>query len=384
MKTLRRFVGINNVAQAEEHGDGELSAAVNVDLSSKGAIVSRRGHTELLAGACIHSPYKTDFGLLCVVGGELLALQDDGTEIATIHGSIGPARLWYATLPDGRIAFSNGLIRGLCSADGTAGAEWGVPIPSVAADAPEGDLPYWLTYRRISDGLEGGAFYAGKVPDVSTPLRALPILAGYTIRVYFALDGLTGFLAGSTLTDEFTFSGARDELLLPCVTEHMIQPPPGRCLNLWRTRVLMATGRVLWATSPLQYEHTDARRDFLQVADDITFVHGVDAGIWVGTTKALLFLRGQSFGELTLDTVFSEGVTLGSGAAADFGLMASDARPSGEGAFCLVGGKVAALGSGGQALLYAATQYRAAEMDEATATTRVRDGVLQYLVSPVS
>ena len=111
-------------------------------------------------------------------------------------------------------------------------------------------------------------------------------------------------------------------------------------------------------------------------------MHGVDAGFWVGTDAALIFMRGITFDQLRQDKVREAPVVLGSGTPADFTLM-PEARPGSlTGAFCVCGNEIVACGSGGAAVPLAAGRYKVPAMTSCWATTRVRDGVLQYLVSP--
>jgi hypothetical protein len=378
-KPLAAFIGINNVEVPERHKPGELTVGLDVDITSTRALRTRLGRRRLanLAG-CAHSLCRTSFGLLCVVEGELVSLSEQGALLATLQ-PVGHARMWHCELPGGVVAFSNGLIRGLT--DGTTVRDWGVPTPDGSGvDVVAGTVPFWLTYRRLSDGLQSGAYF-GPPTSITAPLRNLPVREGCEIVVYYALDGMTGFRAGSTAGDEFTFAGTAAALVEPCKTPHMTAPPAGKLLARFKSRVLIAVDNVIFATSPFSYEQVDMRRDFVQMPAPVTFIHGMDSGVWVGTTKALHWLAGATFDQLTMGRTIEQGVVLGSGAAADFELMPADGRPGLSGAFCLVGGKVAALGEGGQIVVYGANRYQSPIL-EAVATTRVRDGVLQYVVSP--
>jgi hypothetical protein len=375
---LASFIGINNVSPPERHAAGELATAVNVDIDASKALVSRRGRT-LRYADCAHSLYRAGFGLLGVVENDLVRFAADGSLAATVYFALGPSRVWFATLPDGRVAFSNGLIHGLT--DGGPAVEWGVPVPTHPGVVVAGQTPYWLTFLRLADRLESAPLYCGTTL-IGSVLQGLPEREGYAINVYYAPDGIAGFYAGTAADDSFHFQGENDDLVLPCQTEHLAPPPVGRCLSAWGARMLIAVGSVLWATTPFQFEQVDARRDFLQLDGDITFVHGVDAGIWIGTTEALLFLRGASLDLVALEVVRSGPVVLGSGAPADFTLFPADARPGGalSGAMCLSDGEIVACGSSGVARVFAEGQYKAG-FTEVVATTRVRDGVLQYVAS---
>lgn len=385
MKPIGAFVGINNVAAPERHAPGELQAAINVDLDSTRALVTRRGRVPVTGGAGdVRNLWQAPGGLLMLLDGYVQSLPLAGGVPVKLSPNLGcNDRIWFTLHPDGRVAWSNGLINGLIEADLQSSREWGVAPPTVAGDAPDGDTPYWLTWIRLSDRLESAPMYCGPT-TVGAPITGLEVRDGYATGVYYALDGLTGFYAGVTLTDSFQFTEAHDKLVQPCVTEHRMPPPPGICLTSWGARTLMTVDNVIFATTPFQRESFDPRRDFIQVPDRVTWLHGVDAGFWIGTKRELLFMQGTSLDQLRKATVRDKPVLLGSGVPADFTLMDPAARPGGalDGAFCVCGDEIVACGSTGAVQVYAAGRYKVPAMNSCWATTRVRDGVLQYLVSP--
>jgi hypothetical protein len=385
MKPIEAFVGINNVAAPERHKPGELQAAVNVDLDSTRALVSRRGRVALTGGAGEASNlWQAPNGLLMLLDGFVQSLPLAGGVPVVLSPNLGcDDRVWFTLHPDGRIAWSNGHINGLIAADLQSSAPWGIAPPIDASAAVAGDTPYWLTWVRLSDRLESAPLYCGPTTR-GQPITGLPVRDGFATAVYYALDGETGFYAGVTLTDAFEEADPAATLTQPCVTEGRMPPPAGICLTTWGARTLMAVDNVVVATSPYSREQHDPERDFLQFPDRVTWLHGVDAGFFVGTEQELVFMRGIAFDQLRRDGVRDAPVVLGSGVPADFTLMAADARPGGalDGAFCVCGNEIMALGSNGAAQAYAAGRYKAPTMSACWATTRVRDGVLQYLVSP--
>ncbi|WP_429951358.1 hypothetical protein ACQYWY_06765 [Comamonas sediminis] len=75
---------------------------------------------------------------------------------------------------------------------------------------------------------------------------------------------------------------------------HMSPMRTGRYLGLWRGRLLTATANVLRFSQALAYHLHDARHDFVQMPQRITFVQPVDGGIWVGQVDHVAFLAGTS------------------------------------------------------------------------------------------
>lgn len=132
------------------------------------------------------------------------SFSEAGVVLRTVYPTFGYTRVWCAKLPDGRVAFSNGLIQGLCTASTTQ--LWGVPTPVDAGVGIDGGTLYQITYVRDSDRLEGPPLY-GNLIDTTQAIIGLPQLAGHSINVYFAPYGDTMFLAGSTSTDTYLHGG---------------------------------------------------------------------------------------------------------------------------------------------------------------------------------
>lgn len=372
------FAGINNVSEATRLKPGELSAARDIDITSTGAAVARRGRTLLLAGAA-HSLHETYFGLLAAQNNDLLLLDaSTGAVQRTVMQSIGPKRIWYVQLPDGRVGYSNGLVNGVAGVFGDT--PWGVPVPPDAGYGTAGGTPYQITYTRLFDQREGPPCY-GPAIDPSQPLVGLPQMDGYRINVYLAPAGQM-YLAATTTTDFADISG-------PLGVSYFAGPlaplPVGKLMTQWGARTLVAAGKTLWASAPFDAEHCDPTKDFVQFEDEITLAYAVpNGGVFVGTTRELLFLAGATLSDARLQTVAPGAVTLGSGVEVPLHYMAEKQRPDGQqdGALCLVDGYVHLLFGAGQALPLTAERYRYTA-SEVRATARVRDGALQYLASPV-
>lgn len=89
-------------------------------------------------------------------------------------------------------------------------------------------------------------------------------------------------------------------------------PPHATALAHYKGRIYLAAGRVLWATELYLYDHIDKARNFVVLDDEITMVHAVGDGIYVGTTTQLLFLSGILVEGLRRSVVSETGVVPGS------------------------------------------------------------------------
>ena len=386
MLTFKEWTGINNVLPRERLGKTDLTEALNVDIGLSGD-VRRRGGYSLVADGCHKNIFEGPGYLLATQGGALVALREG--VYTTLHPAVSGARMWYASLPDGRTAWSNGNLCGIT--DGLTNTGWGVPIPEAAGDAESvpgalhpGRYRYFLTYTRMSDGLEGGAFDCGVVELAGGLLvMNLPVRDGFAINIYLSgKDGSQCYLAGTTYGDAFTFTGANDTLQVPCATRDDRPAPAGRLLAFWRTRMLIARGRSLHASLPHRWQAFDLARDVKQFGSDITLVQPVDDGIYVGTVQGLAFLGGTAFDDLSYRMVATGPVALGSGCAVPGEyLRLGDGRGQGAAMVCIVGGLLVGAFNGGVIAQLSQQRYRTTAQEVASAF-RLAGDIPQYLAVP--
>lgn len=390
MLTFTNFSGINNVQPSHRLSDDALTVCTNADIGLSGELLRRAGYAQTLA-TCHKNIHQADgFVLATVDGGALIAMNGAGGARTVLYPALGPGRVWYCNLPDGRTTYSNGLINGVT--DGLTATGWGVPVPeSLGALTPvvgalfPGDYQYQLSYVRLSDGLEGGSLYSAPiaVPDGGVLLTGLPVLAGHKINVYLtSANGEEAFLAGSTLTGAFSYLAANDALVLPCRNGDMRPAPAGTFSAFWRGRALVAVGPVLYASTTNGWEAFDVARDFKQFSAPITLVQPVEGGLFVGTERELAFLAGSEFDKLAYVQVVNGPVVPGSGVEVP-GEMVQRGQGTGQGRAmvciadrCLVAG----FGDGGIARM---TEGRyATAVTEVVATFRKINGIPQYLAVP--
>ena len=385
MLKLEKWSGINNVQPQERLGTRDLTVATNVDFGLSGEVYRRGGYSVAAAG-CHKNVWQARGFMLATVDGTLVGIAPGGAE-TLLHAALGSARVWYCNLPDGRTAFSNGLICGLT--DGTTATDWGVPVPDSVGVASEvagaldpGTYRYVLTYVRLSDGLEGGGDWSMPLDlaEGGILLMNLPQRAGYKINVYLTgANGDTAHLAGTTFTSSFSYLGKNDVLVTPYATDNLEPAPAGRCLAFWRGRALVADGNVLRASRTHQWELFDPQRDFKQLPAAITLIEPVNDGIYVGTTSGLAFLEGTEFDKLVYRSCIEGLVPLGSGVTARGDLIAvGEGRGKGDAMVCIADGVIVAGLEGGQVVRLSADRY-ATEATEVAATFREIDGIPQYI-----
>lgn len=386
MLKLERFTGINNVQPTERLKPADLAMAKNVDIGLDREIRRRAGYAQASA-VCHKNLWQARGYMLATCNGDLV--RTDGITQTLLQASIGVARVWYCNLPDGRTAFSNGLVHGITDGTLAGTTGWGVPIPDdlgapsdLAGQLFPGTYRYSLTYRRQSDGLEGAPAYSEpfEVSAGGLFLAGLPERAGYDINVYLSShNGAAFYFAGTALGNSFTYLGKNDALTLPCRTDFLSPMPAGKLCTTWRSRVLVADGPVLLASMPHQPELVDMRRDFKQFSHNITLIQPVDGGIFVGTEAELAFLAGSEFDTLVYGQKLAGRVVLGSGALAQGELIQrGNGLGTGDCMVCIVDGLICTGFADGGVIQATQGRYKASAA-EVAATFRVIDGIPQYV-----
>lgn len=386
MLTFESFTGINNVLPELRMSGSDLLAATDVNIGLSGEVSRRDGYTKT-SDACHKNIHDGDGFKLATTGSELVAIHPNGDR-HVIHPALGPSRVWYCNLPDGRTTYTNGLIQGIT--DGLTGLDRTVPTPAwlgatelEAGELFAGQYRYHLTHVRLADRMEGPALSSEPVA-VGTGFRlaGVPQLEGHATNVYLSgQDGEGAYLAGTTTGDTFTYAGNNAALVLPCRTLGARQFPVGTYTVFWRGRVLVAQGDVLWAGRAMS-THLSDWRDFKAMGSAISAVQPVDDGIYVGTEKELFFLGGATWDQLALRATKRGPVVPGSGVAAPGKLLkVGDGTGSGDAMVCIAGGEVVAGFSTGQTSSLTSQRYKNAPA-EVCATFREIDGIPQYIAVP--
>lgn len=388
MLTFESFTGINNVLPAHRLEGSDLIEATDVNIGLTGEIVRRRGFTEV--SALCHKNLSDGQGFTLSTAGNQLVATHPGGARHVVHPAIGPERLWYCNLPDGRTTFSNGLIQGIT--DGLSSLDRSVPEP-VTLGAPDtafgelfpGAYRYYLTHVRLVDGAESPPVGSSPISIVSGGLRidGLPQLPGHALNVYLSAESGEGaYLVGAGIAgDAFQFGGKNAELVTPCRTIGARPFPVGTITAYWRGRVLVAQGDVLWASRPFA-PHLSDWRDFKPMKARLTAIQPVDDGIFVGTDKELVFLAGTTWEGLTYRSTRRGPVVLGSGVSAPGDqLRIGDGAGGGDAMLCIAGGEIVAGFAGGQTSSLTQGRYKTS-VAEVSATFRVVDEIPQYVAVP--
>ncbi|WP_054074568.1 hypothetical protein [Comamonas testosteroni] len=387
MLTFKSFTGINNVQPEHRLKASDLLAAKDVDIGLDGE-VSRRGGYQRLSEVCHKNLWQAAGFQLATTEGALVSIAAGGVT-TVLWPNIGPERVWYCNLPDGRTLFSTGLQRGIT--DGVTAHMLTVPEPAslgaldfAFGELEQGQYRYGVSHVRLSDRAEGPVRVSEPVSVLQGGLRldGLPQLPGHALNVYLSgRDGEGMFFAGTTVERSFEFGGRNSALVLPARTLGAQVLPDGTLMAFWRGRVLVAQGKVLWASRPA-VPHLSDWRDFKPMTGEITALVPVDTGIYVGTTQDLIFLGGETFDSLVYTATMRGPVVLGSGIEAPGHRLAlGDGTGAGAAMLCIAGGEVVAGFDGGQTTSLTVNRFKTAAK-EVSAAFREVNGIPQYMAVP--
>lgn len=91
-------------------------------------------------------------------------------------------------------------------------------------------------------------------------------------------------------------------------------PPSGHIVSWFAGRALIARENAIFSSEPSFYGVFDLHNGFKLVRDRITMLQPTPGGLWVGTTKQVLFYRGSQWEQLRREIKADHGVLEGSDA----------------------------------------------------------------------
>lgn len=246
---------------------------------------------------------------------------DTFATLGTRWVKVDPADWTHVELVDlGRSVASHCVLNGVvavASADGiwTFDGQAARPLPlhtpgppvlaATAGGLPPGDYAVAVSFLR-------GTLESSVSEVAHLPLRAgggltvgMPYAIDPTVtaaRLYLAPPG-SGEL--QRVEDHPTNGGPVTIAALPQLGgspefQHLDAMPGGRFLTHWRGRLLTASARTLHLSEPLAPHLHDRRHGFVQLPQRITFVAGVEGGVWVGQVDHVVFLSGTRPEEFTV------------------------------------------------------------------------------------
>lgn len=302
---LPPFVGIDKL-----HNDDELQVGgkdpklyardiVNLDLSASGQ-ASIRGGIEQVSNLKYRylwqSPLHGDtFALL---NAQLVKVNTNDWQSHEVLGDVGDGFL-YCALLNNTVCFATTF--GLYTFDGQQLRLLtfnNPPQPLVVSIGNTGDLDgdvyaavSWLR-GHVESQLSPMVPVTSSTFELYRPFYDDPSITH--MRIYLTQPNGTQLRAAQTIDVSQTSttlsanSGTGDDARF----RHLSAMPTGRFLNVWKGRLIVAKANVLHFSEPMTYHLSDERHGFVQLPQRITFVCGVEGGIWVGQVDHVVFLAG--------------------------------------------------------------------------------------------
>jgi hypothetical protein len=326
------FAGIHNTLSAErikttasrDDSSVDLVEAVNVDIDNSQRLSRRPGQTMKVEGAA-HSLWSEGAMCLFVAAGSMF-IMNEGYGLTEVAAGLSNARMSYIAV-NGRVYHSNGGVTGVVD-EGRVRA-WGTDINDIkvrgiatGGSMPAGMYLYAMTFT-TRDGQESGT---GMAQRIDLPFGgaidfnwAVPDDANIVdCTIYISQpNGEVMYMAAKLDVEQQTYYYNGGERVLPLATQWLDAPPAGQALALHKGRIYIAMADVLYATTPLSYEHCDLRDYRAFDNTTINVVAAVEGGLFVGTEKAVYYLNGASFDDNTLVRKMEFGAVRGSLVYAD-------------------------------------------------------------------
>lgn len=296
----------------------DLVEAQNVDIDNTGRIARRAGQTLKVAGST-HSLWSNGQVCLYVKDGTMYRL-DEGFASTAIAAGLTDDPVAYVEV-DGRIYHSNG--RTTAVVDAGRVRSWGLRLTdidvaaSVTTGAMEAGVYLFAMTLLRADGQESGTGLAQRIDlganagiAFSWSVPADPGIVG--VALYVSQPNGEVLYQAATVDAEagqYTYAGGARSLEL--ATQWLDAPPAGQVLALYRGRIYIAAGDVLYATAPLGYEYCDLR-DFRAIdGSAIRLLAAMEEGLLIGTARGVWFLQGNDFRDSTVSLVMAASCVTG-------------------------------------------------------------------------
>lgn len=307
--------GINNRARETEDVNidnrlripaGEfLRGATNVDLTSKGKPLRRRGY-ELTEAGFAHSLWRSGdapFALM-VRDGQLCKVSGPEPLVEELQAVDLSRPMSYTTAND-RVYFSNGLQKGYVDFDGAV-HPWGLPIPaqpllSLTADLGlnAGRYQVAVTYTG-ADGEEGGASEPTTIEvaqggGFTVAMPAAPAEAAqrnvYVTQADSEVFTLYRTLPAATLSLTIAQAGMGAGRVLE--TQHLEPVIPGDIIRYYNGRIYFAVDEAVFFTEALRYGLVRYAQAMYMMPKPVTLLEPAEDGIYVGYGGTVVFLQGN-------------------------------------------------------------------------------------------
>jgi len=115
---------------------------------------------------------------------------------------------------------------------------------------------------------------------------------------------VNGFEKGY-IKDRLSYSWSVGDYYGPTTQRDFSDPPIGNLICLFKSRMYIALGNILWYSEPFAYNTFDFARGFIDFGNEIQMVAASDDTLFISTNKKVLALSGNGPNDFEMKTVFS-------------------------------------------------------------------------------
>lgn len=303
--SINAFAGLKTTDDSYEVGLDGLVTATNVDITRKNKIIRRKGFVQKLA-ATPSAAWSNDRTLLYQQGTVLYSV--DSNYIATsVRTALSPSSRLTAHQIDKLVYWSNGIDTGVI--DNGTDRPLGIVAPSIpqltalgAGSLPAGTYQVAAAFVR-ADSFESGTLLPAAIITVSSTYNSI-IVTGLSsldtsvvaVNYYITKgDGGVFFFVGQKPTGvDMTISQPATHFSRPLKTLYGEPPFPFTCIDQFNGRMVFGSGNLLFFSDSFAYERVDLSKSFLPFNDRINMIGVVDDGLFVGTEKETVYLKGTN------------------------------------------------------------------------------------------
>lgn len=333
--SIDSFAGLHTTDDLYEVGLDGLVTATNVDITRKKKIVRRKGFVLKLA-ATPSAAWSNNRTLLYQQGTDLYSV--DNNYIATqIKTGLAPSSTLTGYQIDKLVYWSNGIDTGVI--DNGFNRSLGLTSPSMpqltsigAGSLPAGTYQVAAAFVR-ADGFESGVLLPAAQITVSDTFNSI-VVTGLTsidastvsVNYYITKDGGGSFFFAGARNpgDNITISQPATHFSRPLKTLYGEPPFPFTCIDQFNGRMVFGSGNLLFFSDSFAYERVNLSKSFLPFNDKINMIGVVDEGLFIGTEKEIIYLKGTNLDTFESKQVAPYGVVHNTRAYLDGAVVGTD------------------------------------------------------------
>lgn len=311
--------GMNNKQKDHDLPDDCARNIVNCNISPSGKPSLRQGSTKVYTGIDTKGSFSCPVGIYFVEGSKLCSFNvTDNTSTVLFYGVHGSTFAYHYF--NGIVYFTDNIISKKIV--GNVVLPWGLTEPSApkmaAISGTYAPGTYLAKYVWVDlNGLESGASLVSSIELEGTSgirffnMPGLPVGA-VSLRIYLTTpNGKVFYHVLDIANTSYDLSAGAYDGGSVLDMEYVSPPPTGNILGLYKGRMYISSGKVVWYSEPYSYDHFKLSESFLQFPFDITIMAPVDNGIFFASNYETHYYGGSPEDGFNIVTKFDYGGIFG-------------------------------------------------------------------------